>query len=124
MNDHVSLLIEELEQYFTGELQEFSAPLDLNSGTVFQQSIWTLVREISYGSTRSYREIAESYGNIKTVRAVGLANGRNPIPIVIPCHRVVGSNGSLNGYSLGVELKRWLLEFEYAHRRAPEGLLF
>ena len=124
LNDHVSHVMEELKEYFSGELQAFSVPLDLSSGTVFQQSIWKLVSQIPYGSTQSYGEIAQSYGDIKAVRAVGLANGKNPIPIVIPCHRVVGSDGSLTGYSLGLELKRWLLEFEHAHRKAPEGMLF
>ena len=123
-NDHIELLIQELEQYFAGDLHVYSVPLDLKSGTKFQQSIWKLVSGIPYGSTMSYGEIATSYGDIKAVRAVGLANGKNPIPIVIPCHRIVGSDGSLTGYALGIELKRWLLDFEYAHRKTPEGMLF
>ncbi|MEU6144966.1 methylated-DNA--[protein]-cysteine S-methyltransferase [Streptomyces sp. NPDC047081] len=102
---------EQLEAYFKGELKEFTLQLSLN-GTPFQRTVWDQLRRIPYGETRSYGELAEALGNPSASRAVGLANGKNPIGIVVPCHRVVGANGSLTGYGGGLDRKRRLLEFE------------
>lgn len=105
----------QLLEYFGGERSTFELPLAAR-GTDFQLRVWNEVAEIPYGATRSYRQIAERLGDVGAVRAVGAANGRNPTPIVIPCHRVVGLNGSLTGYSGGVERKRALLALEQPNR--------
>lgn len=97
--------------YFAGRLKEFDLPL-APRGTPFQTSVWSALREIPYGETVSYGQIADRLGNPKAVRAVGLANGSNPIAIVIPCHRVIGSNGSLTGYGGGLPIKQALLSLE------------
>ena len=101
----------ELAAYFAGDLREFTVPL-APKGTPFQQKVWTALREIPYGETRSYKEIAAMVGNEKACRAVGMANNRNPLPIFIPCHRVVGTNGKLVGYAGGLDVKTFLLELE------------
>lgn len=101
----------QLEEYFAGARQCFSLPL-APKGTPFQQKVWAALREIPYGETRSYGEIARAIGSPKTARAVGMANHRNPLAILIPCHRVIGANGSLTGYAPGLEKKEWLLERE------------
>ena len=103
----------QLEEYFTGDRTEFDLPLAPH-GTAFQQRVWALLREIPYGETTTYGALAERLGNPRTVRAVGLANGRNPISIVVPCHRVIGSDGSLVGFGGGLERKRTLLDLEAA----------
>lgn len=105
----------ELEEYFAGERKDFSVPLR-PAGTPFQQSVWKALREIPYGDTASYGEIAKRIGNEKACRAVGMANNRNPIAIIIPCHRVIGAGGSLTGYAGGLDKKEFLLELE-AQRR-------
>jgi methylated-DNA-[protein]-cysteine S-methyltransferase len=105
--------VEELESYFDGALRAFEAPL-APQGTAFQQDVWSCLRAIPYGATTSYGEIAARIGRPKASRAVGLANGRNPIPIIIPCHRVVGKDGSLVGYGGGLHIKRKLLALERA----------
>jgi methylated-DNA-[protein]-cysteine S-methyltransferase len=102
---------EQLAEYFAGERRDFDLPL-APEGTPFQQRVWSALRDIPYGETRSYGELAEQIGRPGAARAVGLANGRNPISIVVPCHRVIGSDGSLTGYGGGVERKRQLLELE------------
>ena len=102
---------EQLDAYFAGELETFDLDLDPH-GTPFQQRVWDELTRIPYGETISYSELAHRLGDPKLVRAVGLANGRNPISIVIPCHRVIGADGSLVGYGGGLERKRWLLEHE------------
>nr|WP_321502033.1 methylated-DNA--[protein]-cysteine S-methyltransferase [uncultured Dethiosulfovibrio sp.] len=102
---------DQLKAYFAGELKVFDLPLSLE-GTPFQLQVWEALQKIPYGETRSYMEMALSMGNDKACRAVGGANGRNPIPVIIPCHRVVGSNGSLGGYSGGLGLKKRLLSIE------------
>ena len=109
-----------LQEYFAGEPVEFDLPL-APAGSEFQQRVWQAVSAIPYGETRSYLEIAESLGEPGAVRAVGAANGRNPLPIVVPCHRVLGSDGSLTGYAGGVERKRRLLALEqpYVYGRGP-----
>ena len=104
---------EQLEAYFSRQRRHFELPL-AGQGTNFQQSVWTALSEIPYGELRSYRDIAQRIGNPAAVRAVGAANGRNPLPIVVPCHRVIGSNGSLTGFAGGLEAKKMLLELEGA----------
>jgi methylated-DNA-[protein]-cysteine S-methyltransferase len=101
----------QLRAYFAGELREFSLPLDLQ-GTEFQLRVWHALLRIPYGATESYRNIAVSIDCANAVRAVGAANGANPIPIIVPCHRVIGSSGKLVGYGGGLPLKRRLLELE------------
>ncbi|WP_309062880.1 methylated-DNA--[protein]-cysteine S-methyltransferase [Streptomyces sp.] len=102
---------EQLAAYFAGELKEFTLELRLH-GTPFQRSVWDQLTRIPYGETRSYGRLADILGNPKASRAVGLANGRNPVSIIIPCHRVVGSTGGLTGYGGGLERKQRLLDFE------------
>lgn len=101
----------ELEEYFQGKRKDFSVPLKPD-GTVFQKKVWKALTEIPYGETRTYGEIAAAVGNEKASRAVGMANHCNPIPIIIPCHRVIGKNGKLTGYAGGLEKKTVLLELE------------
>jgi methylated-DNA-[protein]-cysteine S-methyltransferase len=111
--DHpvLSSAVEQLGEYFDGRRQEFDLPLD-PTGTEFQQSAWTALRTIPFGTTVSYGEQAEQMGDKRKARAVGAANGRNPISIIVPCHRVVGSNGSLTGFAGGIDTKDWLLTHE------------
>lgn len=101
----------ELTAYFAGNLRAFSVPLDFR-GTDFQRRVWAALLTIPFGETRSYGDIARMIGSPTASRAVGAANGRNPISIIAPCHRVVGTNGALTGFAGGVEVKRWLLHFE------------
>lgn len=103
----------ELLAYFAGTLRVFSVPLDMQ-GTDFQLSVWTHLLKIPYGETRSYAQVAEAVGRPKAVRAVGAANGSNPVAIIVPCHRVIGSSGKLTGYGGGLPLKKRLLELEGA----------
>ncbi|KUO20069.1 methylated-DNA--[protein]-cysteine S-methyltransferase [Streptomyces dysideae] len=102
---------EQLEAYFKGELKEFTLELRLH-GTPFQRTVWDQLRRIPYGETRTYGELADALGNPTASRAVGLANGKNPVGIIVPCHRVVGANGSLTGYGGGLDRKQRLLDFE------------
>lgn len=104
-------VIEQLEAYFAGELKEFNVTLE-PEGTPFQQQVWQALTKIPYGTTTSYGELARGINRPAASRAVGAANGSNPIPIIIPCHRVIGSNGTLTGYGGGLEIKRRLLELE------------
>lgn len=101
----------ELAAYFAGELHTFTVPLD-PQGSDFQHRVWTALRAIPYGATRSYGEQASALGLPQAARAVGAANGRNPIGIIVPCHRVIGANGALTGYAGGMAAKRFLLELE------------
>lgn len=101
----------QLREYFAGTRQQFDLPLDFE-GTVFQKKVWKALLSIPFGETRSYRDIAEQVGNIKAVRAVGAANGKNPISIIAPCHRVVGVNGKLVGFAGGLNNKEILLGLE------------
>jgi len=107
-------IVEQLRAYFAGELTDFDLPMTAR-GSEFQRRVWAALCDIPYGETISYGELARRVGNPKASRAVGLANGRNPIAIIIPCHRVIGSDGSLTGYGGGLERKMWLLEHEAAH---------
>ena len=115
--DETGPLLLELERqlraYFKGALRVFDVPLDMQ-GTPFQKRVWRELEQIPFGETRSYSQIAEAVGAGKAVRAVGAANGANPVPIVVPCHRVIGSSGRLTGYGGGLELKKRLLELEGA----------
>lgn len=107
----IELAAKQLGEYFQGSRTRFSLPLAA-AGTEFQNSVWSALEKIPYGELRSYRDIAIAIGNKKAVRAVGAANGRNPIPIVVPCHRVIGSNGKLTGFAGGIDTKRSLLVLE------------
>ncbi len=106
---------EELDEYFAGRLQQFTTPL-VFEGTPFQNQVWKELCKIPYGETISYLELANRIQNPKAVRAVGLANGANPIAIIVPCHRVIGSNGALTGFGGGLPAKRALLELERGQR--------
>ena len=111
------LMLEALRQfrlYFAGELQTFDLPLEL-IGTDFQRHVWKLLRGIPYGDTRSYGQLAREMGAPRAVRAVGAANGRNPIPVIVPCHRVIGASGKLVGFGGGLDWKRFLLDLEATH---------
>ena len=115
-NDGNPLLMEaarQLQAYFAGQLREFQLPLDVQ-GTDFRKRVWGQVAAIPYGETRSYLQISKALGSPGAVRAVGAANGANPVPIVVPCHRVIGAKGSLVGYGGGLALKKRLLELEGA----------
>lgn len=101
----------QLRAYFAGQLRDFELPL-APCGTVFQQSVWSHLRTIPYAETTTYSTIAHAIGRPNAVRAVGAANGANPLPVVVPCHRVIGSSGALTGFGGGIEVKRWLLEHE------------
>jgi methylated-DNA-[protein]-cysteine S-methyltransferase len=114
--------IRQLRLYFAGSLQTFDLPLDL-IGTDFQKRVWGALVTIPYGETRSYTEIAAQIGAPRAVRAVGAANGRNPIPIIVPCHRVIGASGNLVGFGGGLEWKRKLLDLEGNSWTSP-GTLF
>jgi methylated-DNA-[protein]-cysteine S-methyltransferase len=103
--------VRQLEEYFAGNRRDFDLPLCLN-GTEFQQRVWRALTEIPFGDTWSYGELAKWIGNPSASRAVGLANGRNPISILVPCHRVIGADGSLTGYGGGLQRKQWLLAHE------------
>ncbi|HSN52284.1 MAG TPA: methylated-DNA--[protein]-cysteine S-methyltransferase [Woeseiaceae bacterium] len=109
---------QQLTEYFAGERREFDLPLKLD-GTEFQMSVLQALQQIPYGETTSYAEIAERIGRPKAVRAVGAANGRNPIPIIVPCHRVIGSHGELTGFGGGLDTKEALLRLEAEHSRFP-----
>jgi len=119
-NDHHPILIEterQLSEYFTGERRCFELPLDM-VGTDFQKKVWQALVAIPFGETRSYSQIAREIGHPQAVRAVGAANGRNPLSIVAPCHRVIGANGKLTGFAGGLDIKAFLLTLE-----APQSLI-
>jgi methylated-DNA-[protein]-cysteine S-methyltransferase len=113
----------ELTEYFARQRTVFTVPI-APEGTPFQQRVWSELTTIPYGETRSYAQLAGAIGNRSAMRAVGAANGRNPISIIVPCHRVIGSNGTLVGYGGGLERKRFLLELEQAGPSRKPGLLF
>lgn len=116
--------VRELMEYFDGERVTFTVPLDLR-GTPFQLRVWQMLRQIPYGETRSYSDLASSIGAPTATRAVASANGANPLPIMVPCHRVIGKTGALRGYRGGIEVKQALLEHErYVHRQLRETSLF
>lgn len=112
-NDPILIETEtQLKAYFNGKLDKFSLPLDA-VGTEFQKEVWKALCTIPFGQTRSYQQIAQQIGNPKAVRAVGAANGKNPISIVVPCHRVIGANGRLTGFAGGLSIKEYLLDIEH-----------
>jgi methylated-DNA-[protein]-cysteine S-methyltransferase len=115
-----SATMDQLEEYFAAEREVFDLPLAPH-GTAFQLAAWAALRAIPYGTTRSYGEQADAVGHPDAVRAIGAANGRNPIGVIVPCHRVIGADGSLTGYGGGLHRKRWLLDHE---RRRAEPTLF
>jgi methylated-DNA-[protein]-cysteine S-methyltransferase len=112
-NEWMEQAAEELRTYFAGNLRVFRVPLDIQ-GTDFQLAVWHHLLKIPYGETRSYAQVAQAVGQPKAVRAVGAANGANPVAIIVPCHRVIGSSGTLTGYGGGLPLKKRLLELEGA----------
>ncbi|MEU6706760.1 methylated-DNA--[protein]-cysteine S-methyltransferase [Streptomyces wuyuanensis] len=113
-------VVRQLDAYFAGELRDFDLPLHL-AGTTFQRTVWEQLLLIPYGETRTYGELAGALGNPGASRAVGLANGKNPVGIIVPCHRVIGASGGLTGYGGGLDRKQRLLAFE---RGAPDDGLF
>jgi len=110
-NQHTMSCARQLREYLAGSRQRFAVTLDVK-GTDFQQQVWQALQQIPYGQVASYRDIATSINNPKAVRAVGAANGKNPVSIIVPCHRVIGANGSLTGYAGGLERKQHLLQLE------------
>lgn len=110
----LSMATIQLDEYFQGKRTTFSLPFKL-TGTPFQLAVWKELQNIPYGKTTSYKEIAQKINKPKAYRAVGMANNKNPLPIIIPCHRVIGSNGKLIGYAGGLKLKNYLLELEQSH---------
>ncbi|MBO6635766.1 methylated-DNA--[protein]-cysteine S-methyltransferase [Parvibaculum sp.] len=104
--------VKALTRYFEGKQKDFSGLTLAAQGTDFQKRVWNALTGIPFGQTRSYADIARAIGNPKGMRAVGLANGKNPLPIIVPCHRVIGADGSLTGFGGGLPTKKWLLEFE------------
>jgi len=114
----------QLSEYFNKERIEFELEYDFQGYSEFYKSVWQRLLLIDYGTTCSYLDIAKSINNPKSVRAVGMANGKNPIGIIIPCHRVIGADGSLTGYAQGLEMKKWLLEFEGAIKPTSQLALF
>jgi methylated-DNA-[protein]-cysteine S-methyltransferase len=104
-------VFKQLNEYFAGNRQNFQLPLKCN-GTVFQNRVWSELQKIPYGETRSYEDIAIGIGNKKAVRAIGQANNKNPIMIIIPCHRVIHKNGSIGGFGCGIDTKKYLLDLE------------
>jgi methylated-DNA-[protein]-cysteine S-methyltransferase len=115
-DDVLAVTALQLREYFAGQRQHFDLPL-APAGTVFQRAVWQALAAIPWGETRSYADIAQAIQRPTAVRAVGAANGRNPVPIVIPCHRVIGSDGSLTGFAGGLAVKRTLLELEGSLQR-------
>jgi len=111
LNEMTSQCIRQLDEYFSGKRHDFDLPLDLQ-GTPFQKRVWEELLKIPYGTTISYKELAIRLGDVKAIRAVGTANGANHINIIVPCHRVIGSDGKLVGYGGGLWRKKWLLEHE------------
>ncbi|MEJ2633682.1 MAG: methylated-DNA--[protein]-cysteine S-methyltransferase [Calditrichia bacterium] len=110
-NEPTRLACRQLELYFNGYLREFDVPLDLE-GTAFQLRVWEQLCRIPFGTAISYQQLAEAVDNPQAMRAVGNANGRNPVPILVPCHRVIQKDGSIGGYSGGIHIKKWLLNHE------------
>ena len=110
---HISSALNEIEAYLSGRLRFFRTPLDLR-GTAFQKRVWSQVLNIPYGTTSTYRDIAEGIGQPGSARAVGSANAANPLPLFVPCHRVIGADGSLRGYGGGIEIKAALIRLERA----------
>ena len=107
----------QVRAYFGRELRNFSLPCEPETGTAFQRQVWAALSAVAYGRTASYLDLARQLANHRAVRAVGAANGQNPLALVWPCHRIIGADGSLTGYAGGLPRKRWLLDFERPHRQ-------
>lgn len=125
-NDKAPLLaqcIQQLNEYFSGERKIFDLPLQ-QSGTAFQQKVWHLLLQIPFGKTINYNTLSKQYGDVKAIRAVASANGKNNLAIIVPCHRVIGSNQSLTGYAGGLWRKKWLLEHEVKYFAGVQTLEF
>lgn len=123
-NRHIRALRRQLKEYFKGKRKEFSVPL-FYQGSEFQKSVWQFLLKIPFGKTITYMNLAESLGNPKAIRAAASATGSNPLAIIIPCHRVIGSDGNLTGYGGGLERKRWLIDHERKYSGQPvDGILF
>ena len=120
IHDSVNDAVIQLDEYFAGSRRDFELPLDLQ-GTEFQVAAWNALADIPYGHTASYGQQAASIGRPKAVRAIGGANGRNPVGIVLPCHRIVGADGSLTGFGGGIEVKKWLLDHEQSILHSATG---
>jgi methylated-DNA-[protein]-cysteine S-methyltransferase len=110
----------ELESYFYGDLRKFTQKTDFDEGTDFERQVWLAIKDVPYGETRTYKWLAERVGSPEGSRAVGQALSKNPIPIVIPCHRIIESSGKLGGYSSGIDMKRRLLKMEYYNSLGAE----
>lgn len=123
-NDYLRTARRQLLEYFRGERQEFDVKLDWSEATDFYRNVWQKLTEIPYGRTTSYQFIAERLGDKNAIRAVGQANGRNPIAIIVPCHRVIAKNGDLQGYFYGLDFKRKLLALENPASFGEQGVLF
>ncbi|WP_316818914.1 methylated-DNA--[protein]-cysteine S-methyltransferase [Pedobacter nyackensis] len=122
-NKHLVQTETELTEYFAGSRKTFSVSLH-TPGNEFAQSVWKALQEIPYGKTCSYKDQADRMNNPRAIRAIASTNGRNRLAIIIPCHRVIGSNGSMTGYAAGIDKKKWLLKFERENSDIPEGSLF
>lgn len=120
---HIKSLQDELLEYASGSRRKFDVKVDIRAGTPFQKSVWRAIAKIPWGETRSYKWIANSIGRPKAVRAVANACGANPVPIVIPCHRVIASDGSLGGFSCGIGIKRKLLAIEGSTQPRNDGIM-
>ena len=116
-NNLTDIAVLQLGEYFNGGRQQFDLPLSFQ-GTEFQNNVWQALLDVGYGKTSSYKSIAEKIENPRAVRAVGAANGKNPLTIVVPCHRIIGANGSLTGYAFGTNKKAWLLDHESKHAQS------
>ena len=116
-NNLTDIAVLQLGEYFNGDRQQFDLPLSFQ-GTEFQNNVWQALLDVGYGKTSSYKSIAEKIENPRAVRAVGAANGKNPLTIVVPCHRIIGANGSLTGYAFGTNKKAWLLDHESKHAQS------
>ena len=110
-NDINTVVLQQLKEYFNKKRTDFDVPLDFD-GTDFQKRVWAELVKVPFGKTKSYMDISRALGDVKAIRAVGMANGSNKIAIIVPCHRIIGSDGSLTGYAGGLHRKKWLLEFE------------
>ena len=111
-NELTRLAVVQLKEYFDGKRIRFELPIDISGYSAFAQSVWQMLLTIPYGKTISYKQLAIMLGDVKCIRAAAAANGKNPIPVIIPCHRVIGSDGSLTGYALGLDVKSYLLNIE------------
>ena len=120
-NELTAQVVQQLDEYFNGTRQLFQIPI-VQEGTAFQTKIWSLLQEIPFGKTISYRDLSKRFGDVKAIRAVAAANGKNNVAILVPCHRVIGSNQSLTGYAGGLWRKQWLLAHEAKYSRGVQEL--